>query len=64
LAGVIDKSLPEATVSDPETRTQPWTLLIPLTRSTDVHLHECACHEGNYAMQNILSGARAEDAQK
>ncbi len=24
-------------------------------------LYEYACHEGNYAMSNILAGARAED---
>jgi hypothetical protein len=54
----------EATVIDPQTWTRPWTLLIPLTRSGDSHLHEYACHEGNYAMRNILSGARADEAKK
>jgi hypothetical protein len=54
----------EVTVHDPQTWTRPWTLLISLTRSADPHLHEYACHEGNYAMQNILSGARAEEATR
>ena len=50
-----------ATVNDPQTWTKPWTLLIVLARSNDAHLHEYACHEGNYAMRNILSAARAEE---
>ena len=54
----------QATIDDPQTWTRPWTLLIPLIRSDDSHLHEYACHEGNYAMRNILSGARAEEATK
>ena len=54
----------QATVDDPQTWVRPWTLLIPLTRGTDAHLHEYACHEGNYAMSNILSGARSDEAGK
>jgi hypothetical protein len=50
-----------ATVNDPQTWTKPWTILVSLTRSTDAHLFEYACHEGNYAMRNILSGARAAE---
>jgi hypothetical protein len=48
------------TVTDPETWTSPWTASIPLRRST-LPLYEYACHEGNYSMGNILSGARAKD---
>ena len=51
----------KATIDDPQTWVRPWTLQIPLTRGTDTHLFEYACHEGNYAMRNILSGARTED---
>jgi hypothetical protein len=51
----------EATVDDPQTWVRPWTLRIPLMRGTDRHLFEYACHEGNYAMRNILSAARTED---
>ena len=54
----------EATVDDPQTWTKPWTLLIALTRGAEPHLYEYACHEGNYAMPNILSGARAEESGK
>ena len=53
-----------ATIDDPQTWTKPWTLLIALTRSRDAALYEYACHEGNYAMRNILSGARADEAAK
>jgi hypothetical protein len=28
---------------------------------TDGPLYEYACHEGNYGMTNLLSGARAEE---
>jgi hypothetical protein len=51
----------EATVDDPQTWVRPWTLRIPLMRGEDPHLFEYACHEGNYAMRNILSAARTED---
>jgi hypothetical protein len=53
-----------ATVDDPQTWTRPWTILIALRRSTDAALYEYACHEGNYAMRNILSAARAADAPR
>ena len=50
-----------ATVDDPQTWTKPWTILIALARGTETHLDEYACHEGNYAMPNILKGARADE---
>src|SRR6185295_1192080 len=49
-----------ATIDDPTTWTRPWTLGLPLTAdSHGVMAYEC--HEGNYGMRNILSGARADD---
>ena len=39
-----------------------WTAAIPMRRSEDT-LFEYACHEGNYAMPNILAGARADEAK-
>jgi hypothetical protein len=48
------------TVDDPVTYTASWSGEIPL-RTTDGPLYEYACHEGNYAMVDILSGARAEE---
>jgi hypothetical protein len=50
----------EITINDPGTWTKPWSLMIPLRRSSDP-LYEYACHEGNYGMAGILSGARAEE---
>jgi hypothetical protein len=49
------------TFEDPETWERPWTFLMPLTRVDDAEVHEYACHEGNYGMENILSGARADE---
>jgi hypothetical protein len=49
------------TVDDPSTWTRPWTFAMPLTRNDDEAVLEYACHEGNRAMANLLSGARAEE---
>jgi hypothetical protein len=49
------------TIDDPTTWTAPWTFQLPLEREDDYGMFEYACHEGNYAMFNILSGARAEE---
>jgi hypothetical protein len=51
-----------ATVDDPKTWTKPWTMLIQLERNDDYPIIEYACHEGNYAMSDILSGARTEES--
>src|SRR5712691_531695 len=50
----------EITIDDPATWTRPWSLMIPLRRSSDP-LYEYACHEGNYGLAGILAGARAEE---
>jgi hypothetical protein len=47
------------TVDDPSTWTRPWTFSMPLTRTETEPVLEFACHEGNYAVRHILSGARA-----
>ncbi len=46
------------TVEDAKKWVAPWTAAVPLTK-TEAPLFEYACHEGNYAMVNILAGARA-----
>jgi|SRR5271166_14436 len=51
----------EITVEDPGTWTKPWSLMIPLQRSSDP-VYEYACHEGNEGLAGILAGARAEEA--
>lgn len=49
------------TVDDPETYTAPWTVAFPYVRDNEYMQYEYACHEGNYAMTNRLSGARAQE---
>jgi hypothetical protein len=51
------------TVIDPDTWTRPWTFVMRLTADPEQQLFEYACHEGNYAMQTILSAARAAEAE-
>ena len=50
----------DVTYDDAETWTQPWTAMIALHKS-EAAIFEYACHEGNYAMEGILAGARAQD---
>jgi hypothetical protein len=57
-----DTLLYEFTVDDPTAFTKPWTAQIPVTR-TKGPIFEYACHEGNYAMVDILAGARAAEAK-
>jgi hypothetical protein len=49
----------EFTVDDPATFTAPWRAEIPM-RKLDEQIYEYACHEGNYAMADMLLGARVE----
>ena len=50
------------TIDDPQTFQSPWTVVRPMTRITDrVSIFEYACHEGNYSMEGILAGARAQE---
>jgi hypothetical protein len=51
----------EATVSDPETWTAPWTVAFDLTLVPDYAMHEYACHEGNLGLSHALSGSRADE---
>jgi hypothetical protein len=51
----------EVTVNDPKTWTKPWTASFPLRRDPSYRIFEYACHEGNHAMSNILSGSRADE---
>ncbi len=50
------------TVEDPATFMAPFSGELPFTR-IDEMIYEYACHEGNYAMQNILSGERAKERE-
>ena len=57
------------TLEDPDVFARAWTASAPMTTDqasrgvTAGPLWEYACHEGNHAMVNILSGARAEEAR-
>lgn len=43
--------------------TRPWTFSMRLTKVDDRQAPlENACHEGNYALRNMLSAARAEES--
>ncbi len=50
----------EITVDDPGAWSKPWTAMIPLRHSKDA-IYEYACQEGNYGLEGILAGARAEE---
>ena len=52
------------TVDDPTVWTRPWTAVFVFDLDNEQYeLVEYACHEGNYGMFNILSGARAKDKE-
>ncbi len=50
-------------VSDPAYYTRSWTGETHLLRSKE-RMFECACHEGNYSMRNILEAARIRDSEE
>ena len=50
------------TINDPNVYTRPWTISMPLTAEPNYEMYEYACHEGNYAVPNALSGQRVIDA--
>ena len=49
------------TIEDEEIYAQPWTVDRPMARLDDYVIYEYACHEGNYAMSNILAGERQRE---
>jgi hypothetical protein len=51
----------EVTVDDPKTYVRPFKIGFPLTQEPGYWNFEYACHEGNYAMFDSLSGARAKE---
>jgi hypothetical protein len=58
-----DVLLYEFTVNDEQTWTRPWSVALPMSK-TQGPIYEYACHEGNYGMVNILTGARAQEAKR
>jgi len=52
-----------ATMEDPDTWVAPWTIEYPFN-ATAGPVYEYACHEGNYAMTDIMGGARKQEEDK
>ena len=52
----------EMTVEDPDTWARPWTAALELQPQLS-GMFEYACHEGNYAMKNMLTASRAAEAR-
>jgi len=53
------------TVDDPTIWTKSWTGMFTFDKDDEQYeLVEYACHEGNYGMTNILSGARAKEKER
>jgi hypothetical protein len=58
IGGVIAVRVPALDAQS--TWTRPWTAVVPLQRVNEP-IFEYACHEGNYALRNILAGVRAQE---
>ncbi len=57
-----DTLLYEFTIDDPASFTRPFTAAVPMKRGI-APLFEYACHEGNYGLRNLLSGARVQEGR-
>ena len=51
----------QATVDDPATWVRPWTVQLPMSTQPGYRVFPFECHEGNNALRNMLSAARAEE---
>jgi hypothetical protein len=51
----------EVTIDDPPNYSRPWKAAFPLTHDEKYRIYEYACHEGNHAVENVLSNGRASD---
>ena len=52
----------EVTIDDPNMFSAPWKVSMPLTRDMNYLIYEYACHEGNYAMEDILRAGKGNAA--
>jgi hypothetical protein len=52
----------ELIVNDPKTWTSEWKIAFPITHEPGYEIYEYACHEGNMAMRNMITGTIAERA--
>ena len=53
----------EARIDDRKTFTDAWTVAFPFKRDPSYQIFEYACHEANYSVPHMLSGARADEAK-
>ena len=53
----------KATIEDSSTWTKPWAVELPFVAAAGP-IYEYACHEGNYAIEDILAGARKAEAEE
>ena len=51
----------EFTVDDPDYYTASWSGEVPFLKMDEL-IYEYACHEANYSLFNVLSGARAQES--
>ena len=51
----------EVTIDDPEMYSASWKVSMPFTKDANYRIYEYACHEGNFAMEDILRGGRAKE---
>jgi hypothetical protein len=51
----------EVTIDDPPMYSRPWKAAFPLTLAKNYRIYEYACHEGNHAVENVLSAGRKLD---
>jgi hypothetical protein len=54
----------QVTVDDPKTFSRPWTVAFPIRRDREYVFYEYACHEGNYALANMLRAARVAESRR
>ena len=52
------------TINDPKVYASAWTVRLPIPREDSYGFFEYGCHEGNYAMPNLLAGSRAEEKRR
>jgi hypothetical protein len=58
-----DTFIYEFTIDDPQRYAEPWGGELPFNRLDDL-VYEYSCHEGNYALEGVLRGARYEEASE
>jgi hypothetical protein len=53
----------EILIDDPTTWTRPWTVQVELGKDNEQQnrIFESACHEGNFGLTGVLTGARAKE---